>query len=225
MTTPSISDSNIAVLLMDYRSADTDELYAFLDSQPDIDLLGRVRLGQDDLEPVRDLRPDVVIVRAGNSEFSGVETSSFVRMQMPEAKVVMVSATLSPDNLFLALGAGIHGYVLAEAGSQAVVNAVRAVPVGAVYLSSEVTDTLVADYTRRNRAGNTGNPFTRLSKREREVFRRLVNGETTANIALELALSPKTVETYRRRLMHKLGVTGVPALVRLAVKHGVATNI
>lgn len=146
---PSANDSNIAVLLVDYRPAGSDDLHAFLDSQPD-------------------------------------------------AKVVMVSSALSPDNLILALEAGVHGYVVAEAGNQAVMNAVRVAPAGATYLSSEATDTLVAQFMRRNRVGDTGNPFARLSKREREVCKRLVNGETTASIALELVLSPKTVDTYRR---------------------------
>ena len=173
---------------------------------------------------VRQLAPDVVVVRAGETVFSGVETSFRVRMQQPDAKVVMVSSALSPGNLMLALEAGVHGYVVAEAGNQAVAKAVRAVPVGAVYLSSEATDRLVADYMQRNGAGDAEGQLARLSKREREVFRRLVDGETAASIALALGLSPKTVDTYRRRLMRKLDVTSMPALVKLAVKHGVTTT-
>ena len=168
--------------------------------------------------------PTLSSSRAGESVFSGVEISFRIRMQQPEAKVVVVSSALSPGNLMLALEAGVHGYVVAEAGNQAVANAVRAVPVGAMYLSSEATDTLVANYMQRNGAGDTEGQIARLSKREREVFKRLVEGETAASIAHELELSPKTVDTYRRRLMRKLDVTSMPALVKLAVKHGVTTT-
>ncbi len=224
MTIPSVNASKITVLLVDHRPADGDDLRAFLESQPDFHLLGCVFLGQDALQSVRQLAPDVVVVRGGESVFSGVETSFRIRMQQPEAKVVVVSSALSPGNLMLALEAGVHGYVVAEAGNQAVANAVRVAPVGAVYLSSEATDTLVANYMQRNGAGDTKGQFARLSKREREVFKRLVEGETASNIARDLDLSPKTVDTYRRRLMRKLDVTSMSALVKLAVKHGVTTT-
>lgn len=220
---PSVNASNIAVLLVDHRPADGDDLRAFLESQPDFDLLGCVFLGQDAIESVRQLTPDVVVMRAGESVFSGVEISFRIRMQQPDAKVVMVSSALSPGNLMLALDAGVHGYVVADAGHRAVANAVRTVPVGAMYLSSEATDTLVADYMQRSGTEGAGQ-LKRLSKREREVFQRLVEGETSASIARNLELSPKTVDTYRRRLMQKLGVTSRPALVKLALKHGVTTT-
>lgn len=220
---PSANASNIAVLLVDHRPADGDGLRAFLELEPDFDLLGCVFLSQDVFESIRQLSPAVVVLRVGETVFSGVEICLRIRMLQPDTKVVIVSSAFSPGNLMLALEAGVHGYVVAEAGNQAVAKALRAVFVGAMYLSSQITDTLVADYLQRNGADGAGQ-LKRLSKREREVFQRLVDGESASGIARDLELSPKTVDTYRRRLMRKLDVTSVPALVKLAVKHGVTTT-
>ena len=223
MTTPNANFQKIAVLLADLRAGDDDSLQAFLESQPDIDVVGRVAADRDVLESMRPMAPDVVVVCAGDSVFGGVETILRIRLQQPAVKVVLVSSALSPGNLMLALEAGVHGYVVADAGNQAVANAVRAVPVGAMYLSGEAADTLVASYMQRKGEGDKTGRLQRLSKREREVFRRLVDGESATSIAHDLALSPKTVDTYRRRLMQKIGVTSTPALVKYAVKHGVTT--
>lgn len=214
------TSSKITVLLADFRAIGEGELAAYLESQPDIDVLGQVTLNQDLLEFVRHADPDVVVVCVGDSVFGGVTAVSRVRLHHPDVKIVVVTSALSPGNLMLALEAGVHGYVLADAGNPAVAKAVRAAPVGAVYLSGAAADMLVDDYERRQGVGNSRDQLARLSKREREVFQRLVDGESATSIAGDLQLSPKTVDTYRRRMMQKLGVTSMPALVKLALKHG-----
>lgn len=216
-------DGKISVLLADFSAADDVGLCSFLEGQPDIDVLGLVPLGSDVLGSVRQLAPDVVVVRAGESVFGGVETAFRIRMQQPEIRVVMVSSSLSPGNLMLALEAGVHGYVVAGSGHQAVVKAVRAAPAGAIFLSTEAADSLVAGYVQRSHKADQSGQLKRLSRREREVLLRLVDGESSTSIARDLGLSPKTVDTYRRRLMQKLGVNNMPALVKLALTHGLTT--
>lgn len=216
MTGSTPSNTKIKVLLADFSSTD-DGLHRFLKTHPDFDLLGCVQSGQDVVNSVRQLAPDVVIVRVGEAVFEGVETCFRIRMHQPEVKVVMVAPRLSPSNLMLALEARVHGYVVAEAGHRAVARAVHTVPLGGVYLSGAAADTLVADYIERNDPSRRAKQTKRLSKREGQVLQRLVAGESSVNIARDLELSPKTVDTYCRRLMQKLGVTSRRALVKLAI--------
>jgi DNA-binding NarL/FixJ family response regulator len=113
--------------------------------------------------------------------------------------------------------------VLKESAGKEVLDAVRAVYAGRRYLSQKVLDALVEDYTHTDCPGRKPSPLERLSTREREVLQFVVEGKTSADIAKVLALSPKTVETYRSRLMQKLAVPDLPALVKFAIQHGVTT--
>jgi len=101
-----------------------------------------------------------------------------------------------------------------------VVNAVRAVHAGHRYLSEKISDRLIDDYVRQRQTTETTSPLARLSPREREVLQLVVEGKSSAEIAGILSLSLKTVETYRSRLMHKLGISNLPGLVKFAIQHG-----
>jgi len=101
-----------------------------------------------------------------------------------------------------------------------VVNAVRAVHADRRYLSQKISDDLVDDYVRQRQAAEAKSPLARLSPREREVLQLVVEGKSSAEIADILSLSLKTVETYRSRLMHKLGISDLPGLVKFAIQHG-----
>ncbi len=224
MTISPATNPRITVLLADFGQVADDGLYWSLQVQVDLEVIGRVRTDADAVDTARRLKPDVVVVHVGESVFKGVETCFRIRIYHPEAKVVMVAPRLSPSNLMLALEARVHGYVVADAGYQAVARAVHSVPAGAVYLSGSAADALVASYFERSEPGQQAGGRKQLSKRERQVLQRLVEGESSVNIARELDLSPKTVDTYRRRLMQKLGVTSRPALIRYATSHGLASG-
>jgi RNA polymerase sigma factor (sigma-70 family) len=121
------------------------------------------------------------------------------------------------------LQAGARGYLLKESAGIEVVNAVRAVYAGHRYLSQKISDSLIDDYVRQRQAAEAKSPLARLSPREREVLQLVVEGKSSAEIADTLSLSVKTVETYRTRLMHKLGVSDLPALVKFAIQHGLTS--
>jgi DNA-binding NarL/FixJ family response regulator len=91
------------------------------------------------------------------------------------------------------------------------------------YLSPSISEALTQDYVRRRKREDSGNPLCKLSPREREIFRLLVNGKSNKEIAYQLSISSKTVETYRSRMMEKLGIHDLPALVKLAIESGVTT--
>jgi DNA-binding NarL/FixJ family response regulator len=126
----------------------------------------------------------------------------------------------SVEHIYRALQAGARGYVLKESAGKEVVAAVRAVSEGRRYLSQKITDTMVDDLLQQRQAAPASGPLDRLSQREREVLQLVADGHSSAEIAQLLHLSPKTVETYRSRLMQKMGISNVPGLVKFAIQHG-----
>ena len=124
----------------------------------------------------------------------------------------------SREHIFRALQAGARGYLLKEAAGAEVVAAVRSVHAGQRYLSRKISDAVIDDYLRGHHEGS--GPLDLLSARERQVLQAVAEGRSTAEIAQVLNLSPKTVDTYRSRLLHKLGVGNTAGLIRLAFECG-----
>jgi DNA-binding NarL/FixJ family response regulator len=124
---------------------------------------------------------------------------------------------LSAEHIHRALQAGAQGYVLKESAGEEVVEAIRALRAGKRYLSHRITETVIDDYLRD---GSSLSPLDSLSLRERDVLQLVVEGRTNAAIAQALSLSPKTVETYRARIMKKLKVRDTVELVKFAMRHG-----
>jgi DNA-binding NarL/FixJ family response regulator len=134
----------------------------------------------------------------------------------------------SSEHIFRALQAGAQAYVLKESAGEELVEAIHAVRMGRRYLSQKISDTLIDDYVRsvsrqRGIEGEQPSPLERLTAREREVLQLVVEGKSSAEIAGLLYLSPKTVETYRSRLMRKLDIEDLPTLVKFAIQHGLTS--
>jgi DNA-binding NarL/FixJ family response regulator len=151
---------------------------------------------------------------------NGVEATLQIRHGSPATQVVILSMYSSTEHIFRALQAGAQGYVMKESAGKEVVNAVRAVHAGRRYLSQRIADTVIDNYVYVRQTGRVKSPLEHLSPREREVLQLVVEGKSSAEIAQILYLSSKTVETYRSRLMHKLGVNDLPSLVKFAIEHG-----
>jgi DNA-binding NarL/FixJ family response regulator len=125
------------------------------------------------------------------------------------------------EHIIRALRAGALGYVLKESAGDELIEAVRAVHAGQRQLSRKIVDELIDDSLAQHRLIERESPLAQLSSREREVLQLVVEGKSSAEIADQLALSSKTVDTYRSRLMQKLGIDNVPQLVLFAIRHGI----
>src|SRR3569832_217034 len=121
------------------------------------------------------------------------------------------------EHIFQAFQAGALGYLLMESAGKELVTAVRAMHAGNHYLSQKITGVLIDDYIQKR---NITSPLTSLSPRERQILLMVVEGKSSVAIASDLHLSPMTVETYRSRMMQKLGVEKFAGLVRFAIQHG-----
>ena len=127
------------------------------------------------------------------------------------------------EHIYQALQAGAQGYLLKESAGEEVIKAVRALCKGKRYLSEKISETVVNDYLQQRTLEKKKSPLASLSEREREILQLAAEGKTSAEIGRILFLSPKTVETYRSRMMQKLGIRDHAALIKFAIQYGVTT--
>jgi len=204
-------------MLADDHAVVRDGLRALLEGGNDLQVVAVAGNGREAVSEALRLRPDIVIMDIAMPELDGVEATRRIVERCPETRVLILSMYLSAEHIYRALQAGAQGYVLKESAGEEVVDAIRALRAGKRYLSHRITETVIDDYLRE---GTNVSPLDSLSLRERDVLQLVVEGRTNAAIALALSLSPKTVETYRARIMKKLKVKDTVELVKFSMRHG-----
>lgn len=162
------------------------------------------------------LAPSVVLLDLHLGLRSGFELLEQLVHRKAPSRVVMLTMSAQPRHVAEAMRLGAFGYVLKGSPAREVLEAVEAVAAGRKHLGGPVAQLAVEGLTQVE----DNNPLAALSVRERQVIQLVVQGHTSAAIGEQLHLSPKTVESYRSRLMAKLGVSDLPALVRLAIREG-----
>ncbi|MBN1813202.1 MAG: response regulator transcription factor [Anaerolineae bacterium] len=213
----------ITVFLADDHAVVRDGLHALLDAESDIAVVGTAANGRDAVHQVTELHPDVVVVDIVMPDLGGVEATRQIHETSPSTQVVILSMYASDEYVRRALQAGARGYLLKESAGKEVIDAVRAVHAGRRYLGEEIADRLIDGYLDLYSNSEAGDPLAALSPRELEVLQLVVEGKTSPEIAGILTLSPKTIDTYRSRLMRKLGIGDIPGLVKFAIKHGLTS--
>jgi DNA-binding NarL/FixJ family response regulator len=208
----------ISVFLVDDHRVLRDGLRILLESQDDIKVVGEAEDGKKAIASITSLRPDVAVMDITMPEMNGIDAAQTIHETLPEIGIVILSIHSDLEHIFRALQAGAQGYLLKESAGSEVISAVRAVYLGRRYLSPSVRDTVMEAHLQDRQVHS---PLDLLSMREREVLQLTVEGHSSATIAEKLELSPKTVDTYRSRLMGKLGVHDLTELVRFAIKHGI----
>jgi DNA-binding NarL/FixJ family response regulator len=210
----------IRVYIADDHAIIRDGLRVLLEARDDIEVVGGAGDGRQAVKDVNELRPDVVIMDIAMPHRNGIEATALLRASTPSARVIILSMHATSEHVFRALQAGARGYVLKNSAGAELVEAVRTVHAGKRYFSPKVADLLVDDYVRE---GRSASPVEALSPREREILQLIAEGHTSAEVGRMLSLSPKTVETYRSRLMQKIGVEDLAGLVKFAILHGLTS--
>jgi DNA-binding NarL/FixJ family response regulator len=209
----------ISVLVADDHAIVREGLVTLLASQPDIEVLGSASNGRDALKQVAHLAPRVVILDISMPELDGIETARQMLAAQPNTLVVILSMHSSSQHVFHALEAGARGYLLKESAASEIIDAVRMVHSGRRYLSPKVAEIVAEGLSDRSHAS----PLESLSKREREILKLVADGHSSAEIGQMLFLSPKTVDSYRSRLMQKLHLQDLVGLIKFAIQHGLTT--
>src|SRR5580693_2174967 len=197
------SVSPIEILVVDDHGIVREGLTLLLDKQGHMKVVGAAGDGKQAVFEAKRLKPDVVVMDLVLPELSGIDATLRILDALPNTRVVILSVCDTSEHVFRALRAGARGYVLKEGAGAEIACAVQAVFDGTRYLSPRITGVLIDGLI-----GNSSprSPIERLSRREREVMHLTVEGASSADIAQQLSLSRKTVDTYRSRLMEKLGV-------------------
>jgi DNA-binding NarL/FixJ family response regulator len=204
------------ILVVDDHSIVRDGLAALLEREHGMKVVGFASSGEEAVVTTRRIRPDLIIMDLMLPSLNGIEATRRIISEFPQTHIIALSACHTPEHVRRALRAGARGFVLkTEAGAE-LLRAVQAVRAGKQYVSPAIS-ALFVDGTLRHAIPQS--PFERLSVREREVVRRIVAGSTSSDIAAHLSLSRKTVDTYRGRIMVKLGVANRSALIRFALEY------
>jgi DNA-binding NarL/FixJ family response regulator len=204
------------VLVADDHAIVRDGLVSHLSTQPDFEIVGTAVNGREALAQALRLEPRIAIFDISMPELDGVEAARQVLAEKPHVNIVVLSMHATPQHVFQALEAGVRGYLLKESAGQEIIEAIRIVLGGRRYLSPKVAEIVAEGVSSRSAA----RPIESLSKREREIFKLVADGYSSAEIGKMLYLSSKTVDSYRSRMMQKLQVSDVTGLVKLAIQHG-----
>jgi DNA-binding NarL/FixJ family response regulator len=207
----------IRIYIADDHTIVRDGLAVMLQVHSDITVVGSGSDGRQAVKEIEQLHPDVVIMDIAMPNLNGIEAALLLRDVAPTVKTIMLSMYATKEHIFRALQAGARGYLLKNSAGSELVNAIRIVQSGQRYLSQKISDTVVDDYLLESRAAG---PLEALSTREREVLQLVAEGHSSAQVAAMLSLSPKSIETYRSRLMQKIGVSDLPSLVKFSIHHG-----
>jgi DNA-binding NarL/FixJ family response regulator len=208
----------IRILIADDHAVLRTGLRMLIGSQRDLDVVGEASDGDEAVRKAAALRPDVALVDISMPGSGGIKAIERIREAAPATRVVVLTMHDMPAYLRAALAAGASGYVVKRAADSALLAAIRDVHRGRTVLDPALAASVVQSGLRRR--GGTTSPATPLSQREREVLELVAQGYTNQQIADQLGLSVKTVETYRARLVEKLGLQSRAELVRYALDSG-----
>jgi len=212
---------SISVFLADDHTIVRDGLRYLLEAHGDIVIAGEASNGRDAVKAVRKLQPDIVIMDILMEDMNGIEATDRICRESPASRVIILSMQSSSESILRALRAGARGYLFKESAGRELIQAIQAVRAGHRYLSAKVSDQVVGAFLKQEEGFRY--PLSVLSRREREVLQLVVEGRTSAEIAGKLFLSVKTIETYRSRLMQKLGIKDIPGLIKFAIQQGITS--
>jgi DNA-binding NarL/FixJ family response regulator len=210
---------SISVFLADDHKMVREGFRLLLHTQQDIKVIGEAGDGRETVRQVTKLVPQVVLMDISMPELNGIEATEQIREACPSVRVIILSMYSTSQHIFRALKAGVRGYILKESAGDDVIRAVRTVHNGRIFLCDEISELVVSEYINKHATEND-DLLSQLSARELEILQLVVEGKSNNRIAELLFLSPKTVETYRSRLMQKLHITDLPGLVRFAILRG-----
>jgi len=213
-----VSEGPIRVLLADDHAVVRSGLRALLSGEPDVQVVGEASTGREAVAKAEALRPDVAVMDISMPDMDGLEATRAIRQRGLPTQVVVLTVHADDEYLLRALDAGACGYVVKSASDTDLLQAIRLAAQGQVFLYPSAVRRVLSHYVQSR--GQRKRLPEQLSGREQEVLRLTAAGYTNQEIAQELGISPKTVDTYRQRIMEKLGLERRSELVRYALRKG-----
>lgn len=213
---------SIRILIVDDHKITRQGLCSLLENQTDMEVVGQAQDGRIAAQLAKELLPHIVIMDVSMPGLNGMQATRQIVNEFEDIKVIALS--MHSDTLFVSemLKSGASGYLLKDCAFEELVNSIRAVVAGKVYLSPSISGVVVDDYLHKlSKKGASASEV--LTDREQEVLQLMAEGKSTKEIALKLHISVKTVETHRRQIMNKLGIHNVAELTKYAIRKGLTS--
>jgi DNA-binding NarL/FixJ family response regulator len=211
--------TELQIFLADDHAVVREGLKALINSQPDMQVIGEAEDGRAACQRARDLQPDIVILDVSMPYLNGAQAAEQLKRACPNARVLALTVHEDTGYLRQLLKAGAAGYVLKRSAAEELIRAIRIVAAGGIYLDPNLAGRLVDRFVRKP-STNDALQASDLSDREAEVLRLMAQGYSNKEIAAQLNISIKTVETYKARSMEKLGLHSRVEIVRYALQQG-----
>jgi two-component system response regulator NreC len=215
--------SRVTIVVADDHQVVRIGLRALLEAEPDFEIVGEATDGLEAVQLVERLQPNLLVLDLMMPRLNGLEVSRQVSQHVPQTRIVVLS--MHADEVYVAetLTSGVSGYVLKQSGTTDLVSAVREVMAGRRYLSPPLSERAIEAYVRYWHASRdeTLDLYETLTPREREVLCLAAQGYSNAQMAEQMFISARTVETHRANMMHKLGLRSPVDLVRYAIQRGI----
>jgi DNA-binding NarL/FixJ family response regulator len=194
---------------------------SLLAGNPFLEIVGEAGDGREVLREIQCHRPDLVIMDISMPNLNGIDALIRIKEDFPETKVLIVSMHSDEEYIVRALRAGASAYVLKDAAVAELELAVKSVAAGRTFLGPSISRNVVSSYLKG--LGESQGLLEQLTQRQREILQLIAEGKGTKEIAFDLGLSAKTIETHRERLMERLNIHDVAGLVRYAIRHGLVS--
>lgn len=207
----------IKVFLADDHKILRESLIFLLRQESDLEVIGEAADGHRAIEEIMRLKPDIAILDISLPQLNGLEVAARLKKEDPAIKIIILTMHKNEDFVARAYQLKVDGYVLKDNALEELLKSIRIVQAGGIYLSSDITATVVAGFVAN--FNQKGGKTELISSREREIVQLLAEGNSNKDIAQLLNLSIKTVETHRSNIMHKLGLKNITDLVLYAVRN------
>lgn len=210
----------INVLIVDDHAVVRAGIRMLIESDPDLTIVGECENGQEAVDQVESIKPDVVLMDVTMPVMDGVEATRLIKSADGSPSVLALTIHEGQDYFFQMLQAGASGYVPKRAAPDDLLRAIHVVAEGNVFLEPQVAKELVSDYLVRVQQGGERESYDGLTEREQEVLTLIAEDETNQGIANDLGISVKTVERHRENIMSKLNLHSRIELVKYAIRKG-----
>jgi DNA-binding NarL/FixJ family response regulator len=213
----------IRVILADDHRIVRQGLKAALDKVEGIEVVATARDGRETVRLVQRLEPDLVVMDVFMPDLNGIEATRQISAENTSCRVLGLSMYSDKRSIDKMLKSGASGYLLKDCSLEELVEAIRTVSRGGIYLSKEITKVVVEDLVRSDAQGAPSGARASLTQREREVLQLLAEGKSTRETADILNVSVKTVEAHRRQIMEKLKTPNLAELIKYAIREGITS--
>jgi two-component system response regulator NreC len=201
-----------------------DGLRALLASDPNLDVVGEAKDGQEAIRGAEKLKPHLILMDLSMPRMNGLDAIREIKKNSPETKILILTVHKTDEYIQAALEAGANGYVLKDSSHTELSLAIRNVLEGRYFISPEISGKIIGGYLQGKKPVKPTTPWDTLTQREKSILKLIAEGYKNKDIADFLCISVKTVEKHRANLMQKLDLHSVSALTTLAIEKGLITK-